>query len=224
MGSPADLAEIEQRFCAELGLPDDPSTAACLPGAWREISLPEGGTALVKDPAARRRQAFAALGLALVLAAGALAVWVTVFRDSKEPVAAILLALVTALVAWGALWLAVGRREWRIEPGRIILCRRFGGSVSRRLEGRALSFRSSKDSDGDTWYELLAVAASEGSGVEEPGGRARRRVILRTMHDPTELRQLGRWLAARNGMVLFDEKEEAVRVAPAREPALAHRG
>ena len=58
---------------------------------------------------------------------GATAVFVNgAAGDPSWLVAALIGAAATVALGVGVAWLALGRNEWRIEPGRLVLQRRFG--------------------------------------------------------------------------------------------------
>jgi hypothetical protein len=123
--------------------------------------------------------------------AGALA------RDTlRHPSVGALAAMALAAVCWltwKTAWLWRGRKEWRLATGRLVHQRRLGGRVTVLGECRRLELTESKDGDGDHWYDL---AAMDDSGV--------RRSLMRTIHDPTDPRLLGQWLAKRTGIPVDD--------------------
>jgi hypothetical protein len=105
------------------------------------------------------------------------------------------LALIALACGWGLLWLLAGRREWRLEPRRLVLQRRFGGRLRTLGEAHALELSETIDSDGDRWYRLQAT----GTGT---GGRPL--TIDQGAHDPASLRRLGAWLSRRTRVPFED--------------------
>lgn len=178
-----------------------------LPEGWAEVQLPEGGTALARDPARRQVPArvAAALGGLVFLVAGGLASLAE--GDTGLYVLAAIAGGTGAVAGWGALWLRWGRTEWCIEPGRVVEQRRWRARTSERLVGSGLALRRERDSDGDDWWKLELVspaALAESVGRDSAG----RRKIVNVMHDDTEPRQVGEWLAARTGVPLVDLSAE----------------
>jgi hypothetical protein len=116
-------------------------------------------------------------------------------------------------LGFGANWLARGRTEWRIGSSMLVLRRRYGRRVRELLEARALELTVSSDSDNDDWYVLEAIESDQ-SGMPSVGSsKKNRRKIDRAMHDPTEMQQLGRWLANRTGLPFTDRSTREERAA-----------
>jgi hypothetical protein len=114
----------------------------------------------------------------------------------REPNLWVLTAMVGALAAWlvrQSLWLYRGRKEWRVERGRLVHQRRYGGEVTELAEARALELTEATDTDGDCWYSLAALV--NGKPV----------TILKTIHDPTAPRHLGLWLSQRAAIPFQDK-------------------
>jgi hypothetical protein len=218
MGTPEDRLETAALIRQAFGLPDGegPLLSEALPSGWQTAGAPEGGMLLVPAVGTRRRQA---LALTLV-AAGAWAVALALARDTpRNPSLGALAAMVLAAacwLAWKCVWLWYGRNEWRIEPGRLTLQRRFGARLTVRGEASRLELNERTDGDGDRWYELDAVA--------DDGARHR---LMQAIHDDTDPRLLGQWLARQAGIPLDDRvpsaAERARELARARE-ALALTG
>ena len=83
-------------------------------------------------------------------------------------------------------------------------------------EARRLELTESTDGDGDCWYDLAAV-----------GDSGARRSLLHTIHDPTDPRLLGEWLARRAGIPVDDRiptVADRVREIDAAREALAATG
>jgi hypothetical protein len=202
LGSLRQRQEAADQLNRRLGLrqptEDPPHTrtpaVAILPEGWREISPSFGSALLVPDPALRRQQC-------LVMALANLPLWgllVLLIRAGPAwpgfwPLG-IPLALLVLAGAWGQLWLVFGRLEWRLESRTLVLQRRFGNRLRVLGEARALELVERVDSDGDRSYRLQATRPSAPP--------------LRIDHhgsDPTPLRQLGAWLAARSRLPFDDQ-------------------
>jgi hypothetical protein len=218
LGTLEDRLETAALIRQAFGLPESegPLLSEALPSGWQTAVAPEGGMLLVPAVGTRRRQA-----LALTLgAAGAWAVALALARDTpRNPSLGALAAMVLAAacwLAWKCVWLWRGRNEWRIEPGRLTRQRRFGARLTVRGEATRLELNERTDGDGDRWYELDAVA--------DAGARHR---LMQAIHDDTDPRLLGQWLARQAGIPLDDRvpsaAERARELAHARE-ALALTG
>jgi hypothetical protein len=205
LGTLAERMQLAEILRAELGLDDSPETSApeAVPDGWQEIVDPEGGIALVPDVGTRRTQARVATAVAAVVAVVAIALLHTTLRDPGLIPLTVIACGATAGLGWLALWLALGRSEWRVGSGRLTLRRRFGGRVRDLLEARALELTCSHDGDGDPWFELEAVALHPRETGSRSGSKTRRKVT-RSIHDPTEPRRLGLWLAQRAAVPFQD--------------------
>jgi hypothetical protein len=84
------------------------------------------------------------------------------------------------------MWLLAGRLEWRLEPRRLVLQRRCAERLRVLGEAHALELHEAVDSEGGRSYRLQAP---------RPDGRTFRLDYSDT--DPSALRGLGAWLAAR---------------------------
>ena len=114
--------------------------------------------------------------------------------------------MVSVLAVWLArqtVWMHRGRKEWRIEHGKLIHQRRFGAEVTELAEARALELTESSDSDGDRWYELRAIEVSQ-PAFARAGKIPPQLKIDRAIHDPTAPRCLGLWLSQRAGIPFHD--------------------
>jgi hypothetical protein len=164
---------------------------------------------VVTDPRTRCRQAH-------IVASVTGEVWSVVFllvrASLREPTLWGLTAMAGALALWlirQSLWMYRGRKEWRIERGRLVHQRRYAGEVTELAESRALELTKSVDSDSDRWYTLTAILTDRPN--QKPGQRM---TIHQTIHDPTEPRNLGLWLARRAAIPLRDlAPDEAARQA-----------
>jgi hypothetical protein len=206
-----------------LGIPESPAGAIPIPSGWEEIVTPEGQRALVVNHAQRRMQSVVA-GVGAVLMADVTRQVARGWTHERDAAGAaiLLLACAAGLAAWAA-WLALGRSEWCIGRGRLTLRRRFASAARDVFEARRLALVMTTDSDGDQWYELVALT-DEGSplpsGIEltthfagsppRPAGIAfrtsgsTRRTVARRMNDGSRVRDLGAWLAHATGLEFQD--------------------
>jgi len=218
LGTPEERTATAARIRQSFGLPENegPLPSEALPNGWQSAQAPEGGTLLVPAAQTRRRQAL----LLTLLTAGAGTVALSLAHDTlRNPsLGALAAMLLTAAcwLAWKCVWLWRGRNEWRIERGRLTLQRRFGENLSVRGVAERLELTERTDGDGDRWYELDALSSH--------GARHR---LLHTLHDATDPRLLGQWLAQRAAIPLDDRiptpADRAQELARARE-ALAATG
>jgi hypothetical protein len=189
-----------------------------LPKGWEETITAEGERAVVPDQRTRRSQARVAGGLTLAVGAAALAAISASMQSAGMIPGAILALLATAGLAWGTLWLARGRMEWKIGSGRVTLRRRFGGSLRDEFEADRLEIVVTSDSDGDEWYALDAVRGESASPTTPKSiveaaqfrGKNRRR-IASVMHDPTVPMRLGAWLSRAAGIPIEDRTSARAR-------------
>ncbi len=197
LGSRQERQEAAEQLNRALGrhaVAAEPEPApAVLPPGWEELTPSFGSPLLVRHRGLRRRQA---LGMALVTLVvwGGLALLVRGALSSAGlwvPAAA--LAVLTLACGWGLLCLLFGRREWRLEPRRLVLQRRFGGRLRTLGEARGLELSETIDSDGDRWYRLQATGTGGLPLTVEQGA-----------HDPEALRCLGAWLSLRTRVPFED--------------------
>lgn len=193
LGTPAEQAQLIAALSAELKLPAADRLPVLLPPAWVEERAPEGGEVIVSDPAAQRTAARIMWLIALPLAWAALTVLREAWRNPSLGAAATILVALAGFALWGAGRVTWTREEWRLDRGAVVVQRRSGPRRREIFHGAALRLEESTDSDGDRWFRLDLLGA---------GGAARK--LKHVMHDPTEPRQLGRWLAARTGLPLED--------------------
>lgn len=206
LGSPQQRREAAQRFSQILGeatsQPPD-AAAAVLPREWECEQLSFDCSVLVPARRQRRRQCLVLALLALPLDAG----WLLLLEQVRSRLellpALLMLSLFAGAASWGTLWLALGRREWRLERGELVAQRRFAGRVTTLFAARALELREASDEDGDLWYSLQATQLRPlGRGGRRDGGAE---LLNRSLHDPSEPRALGRWLAQRTGIAFDDQ-------------------
>lgn len=208
LGSLRQRQEAADQLNRRLGLrplaeapADDPGQAQAripalpvLPAGWQELTPSFGSPLLVPDQALRWQQR-RVMGLVNLVLWGLLALLVQ--RGLAWPgfwPLGIPLALLALASGWGQLWLAFGRLEWRLEPRVLVFQRRFGDRLRTLGEARALELVERVDSDGDRSYRLQALRPPD------PPLR-----VGDDATDPTPLRHLGAWLAARSH-VPFDDR------------------
>ena len=200
LGTPVQQDQILADLAAELQLPDPGSLPPALPAEWAEVTAPEGGRLLVKNPSTRRRQAQVAWLLALPMSAGAVVLARATPGESSLAAPAVVFAAAALAVAWGACRLQFGRDEWRIDPGRIVQQRRFGSRVKTVFEATAISLSESKDSDNDRSFKVELISPA----TPPHASRETRRTLLSQLHDGSAPRRLAAWLAAASGLPLAD--------------------
>jgi hypothetical protein len=192
--TPADERAAVFAVRKELGLDGAREGEPVLPEGWEETITPEGDRVIVRDPRARKKQALVLAVIAMILWAIALAnAWTALSRPSALP-GAIGLTVLAALAAAGAYWLEASRQEFKIGGQRVVVRRRWRGTVRELLVADRLELVRSTDSDGDIWYKLEAV------NTGAPKARKVRRTLASAMNDPFPPTALGRRLAARAGV------------------------
>ena len=212
MGSPKERAELEEGLRRELSLDLEETPGASsesLPREWEEFLDPEGANVLTPRRAVRHRKAVAVWCAALSLSAGAVALLSRAIEWPRWGALATVTTAAALFSLWGAAQLSWGRVEWRVESGRLTMRRRFGSRVTDEFVATALELTRIDDHDGDTRFELAALAEPPAAdGACSPGSRRR---IASSIHDPFTPRRLGRWLAARSGLPLRDLATEEAR-------------
>ncbi len=184
---------------------EEPALPEGLPQGWAEQRDEEGFLLLVPDPAVRARQVIFSACLTLPLAL--LTLWLVRLTLNGSPlhVGAAVSAAATGALGFTTVWLYRGRKEWRIEPNRLTLRRRFGQHRTDLFEAVGLEFDVEADSDGDDWFELRAIAAGQGPR-NRFGRNERTRLIHRSVHEPDTPLRIGRWLSAQSGIPLDDRR------------------
>lgn len=218
LGTSSERIDAAERLRTALRLPDEDEAGdlAALPAAWEVVSGPGGERLLVRDLQARRTQT-AVLAIATAVVWAGLAVLV---REALiEPtlwVVTLMASVLAAWLGWRTLWMVRGRHEWRLEPGRLIRQRRFGGVVTVLGQAEALTLTESRDSDGDAWYHLDASVVPP--DLPRAGNAPLTVRITHSIHDDTDARCLGLWLARQTGVALHDR----VPTETERRAALEH--
>jgi hypothetical protein len=218
LGTPEERATAARQLRAALGLADEsqPAWPAVVSQGWQETIGPRGETLLVPNLRTRRKQALVVSLIALVVWTVALLLAV---QSLRQPNLWILGAVIGAGGAWlgrQALWLHRGRKEWRIEPGKLVFQRRFGADVTELMSARALELTESSDSEGDRSYELRAIElAPPPYNLRDRTGKVREHLqIDRAISDPTDPLCLGLWLSQRASVPFHNRvPDEAARQA-----------
>jgi hypothetical protein len=197
LGTVGERAELEQALNEEFGIQAQPVPARALPKAWCEVLSLEHDSVLVKDPAVRRKQARTAW-IASAAASLVPLYLLSEARDRPDLLGALLFFFTLAgAVGWGAVWLSFGRGEWRLDQGRLVLQRRFGGNRTQRFEAVSLELIEDNSGEDGPNYLLTAVAAGAPAWTRSQSTSKQRRTIHSQMNDPTEPRNFGLWLSQR---------------------------
>ncbi len=206
LGTPAQRVEAAQCLCAALELPERGKSAepAALPDDWQEATGQMGEQLLVPNLDTRRKQAF-------VVAIFTGLVWTGLMLLAREaldePNLWVVMLMLAALGVWLArqtLWLLRGRKEWRVEPGRLVHQTRISDEVTELFEARALELTETHDSDGDPWYHLYAIELVQ-SPIARAGSKTPEKIrITHSIRDSTEPRCLGQWLSQKTAVPLHD--------------------
>jgi hypothetical protein len=211
-GPAADrLQAAAEALNAEYRLSPNPSARGFVPRAWSLLDSPEGETVAVRDPKARRTQARVLGAIAWVVTAVAALLVKETAADANLGALAAIVATAAGFCHWGARRLARRREEWVVARGRLQLQVRTGARVEPRFTAAALQIEQSRDSDGDPYHRLLALAGTEPIVPSAPEARGRSREILGGGGDPTELVAFGRWLAERTGLPCHDRTTPAAK-------------
>jgi hypothetical protein len=220
LGRPEQMRAAESFLRAALQLREDDAVAipSVPPAGWQEIVLPRGQRALVQDLKTRHIQALLLSGVAAVVS---LVAWMVLRESLRDPdllAVAAMLCVAAAWLVWKAIGLHRGRKEWRLEAGKLVLQRRFGSRVTAVLgEATALELIERVDTDDDRWYQLEAVGQQfpakrrrgRSAGKPETARKEARFTLTQTLSDPTEPRHLGLWLSQRIGVSFTDRVSDA---------------
>lgn len=206
LGSAAERAELEHALNAEFPmLAAEQSAEGALPAGWCKITSPEHHTVLVKDPSTRRKQAIVAWGVFALISSPVLYLLFATQMQPSTWALALSLVAVAGLVGWGAVWLSSGRREWRLENGRLILQSRFGQNLTTRFEAVSLELIEDTSGEDGTSYHLTAVAAAAPPRPCSYRIGKHRRILHSQTDDPTEPRNFGLWLVQRCHLPFEDQ-------------------
>lgn len=218
LGSPQQRREAADQLSEALGtrsISPPAEERAALPREWECERVSFDCALLVPNRRIRRRYGFVMALIALPLDAGWLLLLQQIgLRPELLPVV-LMLTLIAGAASWSALWLALGRREWRLDRGELVAQRRFAGRVTRLFAARALELIETSDDDGDLRYSLQASEfRSLGASADAP------QVLCRSLHDPDEPRALGRWLTQRTGIPFRDQVPDDAERQASREAEL----
>lgn len=164
---------------------------ATLPAGWELTVSETGEEMLIPDRAVRRKQAqVMAVITTLLVVAFALLSSETLSGNSRGSLAgSLVLGVLAALSVYGWLRLAYGQVGWILRSGALEYRSQFGSRLkSEAFQPAGLELHSSIDSDGD---ESMSLQATSG---------ARRRIVHRTLNDPSHVRQLALWLSSKIGV------------------------
>lgn len=206
LGTPREreqAAVLLQRALGSWTATPEPPTRPQLPQGWACEEPGFSAALLVPCRRIRRQQALVMACVALPLDGLLVLLGLRLGRELALLPLVLMLALLATGASWAVLWLALGRREWRLESGTLVAQRRFAGRVRELFTARGLQLVESTDGDGDDWY---ALAVTDLHAL--PGGPAKLPqsvVLCRTIHDPGEPRALGLWLARRTRIGLDDQ-------------------
>lgn len=208
LGSLQERERAAERLQGALALDAELESApvpvpAVLPRGWDCEQVSFDCTLLVPSRGVRVRQAVGVTLLALGLQAG-LVLLVGQARSQPQLLPVLLmLTLITGFATWGAIWLALGRQEWRLGQGELVAQRRFAGQVRQLFAARGLELRDSSDEDGDLCYALVLTDLRPLSGNRPPAEGMT--VLCRSIHLPGDTLALGRWLAQRTRIPFDDD-------------------
>jgi hypothetical protein len=204
LGAAVERAELEEALNAEFHIEAQPAPVGALPKGWCEAVSLERDSVLVKDPAIRSKQAWTTW---IICAGLSLIPLYLLIADRSRPdlLGAIIFSIaITGAVGWGAIWLSFGRKEWRLEKGRLVLQRRFGQKRTEQFEAVSLEVVEDSSGEGGTSYLLMAVAA--GAPLRTHSHSAgRRRTLYSKSDDPTEPRNFAAWLSQRCQVPFADQ-------------------
>src|SRR5262245_11312413 len=210
-GTAVERAELEEALNAEFHVEPQPASIGALPKGWCEALSLENDSVLVKDPAIRSKQARAAWIIFACLSLIPLYL-IAANRNRPDLLGGIIFSSgITSAAGWGAIWLSFGRKEWRLQKGRLVLQRRFG--QNRTEQFKAVSLELIEDSSGEdgTSYLLMAAAAGAAPRTRSHSAGRHRRVIYSKSDDPTEPRNFGVWLSERCQIPLADQTTAEAR-------------
>src|SRR5262249_31682304 len=137
-GTAVERAELEEALNAEFQVEPEPASIGAIPEGWCEALSPEKDSVLVKDPAIRSKQARAAWIVFACLSLIPLYL-IAANRNRPDLLGGIIFSVaITSAAGWAAIWLSLGRKEWRLQQGRLVLQRRFGQNRTEQFEAVSL--------------------------------------------------------------------------------------
>jgi hypothetical protein len=197
LGTVNERAELERALNEEFSATAQPAPAAALPKGWCEVLSLEHDSVLVKDPAVRRKQARTAWIICAVVSLIPVYLLSTGRERPDLSGALLFFIILIAAVASGAVWLSFGRSEWRLDRGRLVLQRRFGGNRTQRFEAVSVELVEDHSGENGTSFLLTAAAAGAPAWMRSQNTSKQRRTIHSQTGDPTEPRKFGLWLSER---------------------------
>lgn len=203
LGTPAERSEARLKLCSALALPDTETEPAALPDDWQTATGRHGERLLVPNLKIRRQQAVVVATIACLAWGALLLLAREALSNPNLWVITLMLAVFAVWIARQALWIVRGRKEWRIESGRLIHQRRVNDVVTELCQARALELTESRDSDNDAWYQLNAVELSS-TPLTRADKIPDKIKITHSIHDSTEPRCLGQWLSQQASIPFHD--------------------
>lgn len=207
LGTPAERDALRRTLMDRFGLADAAPVVVepCLPPGWQDTVDARGGRVLGEP---QRPRLIAALICFGICAVGGF-VGITRFEsgrsqgaDAKGPLVLLILCAAIGVGGW-----ALTRRPAPWSVGHGVLERG-------RFRASRLELRETRDDDGDPWFVLAAVAASDASGDESgtagvsgPAWRRRHppeKTLLNVPNDPLPARAFALWLARETRLPLAD--------------------
>jgi hypothetical protein len=195
----AEALQVE--LSRTLGL--ESSHTSQLPRGWEEIPIPEGGTAMVKSRAMRRRSALITTCLGLIF----LGFGIIAFYNAPIAIGLILSGLAACILA-GAYRLFFIQDEWICSHGKLTLQRRSGNTTRVLFSGNHLILDVVSDSDGDDWYTVVV----EDLTATRVTAKRQSKVIMREMQ-PAGPRALANWLAEKTALALENHTTTESQIA-----------
>jgi len=205
LGTPEQRTTAMQQLRFALGLPDEKTAPeeAALPDDWQISTGPLGERLLVPNPRNRRKQAIALSIFTGVISLGVILLARNAVNDPNMWPITLMLGALAAWLVKQTLWLLRGRKEWRIESGRLVCQRRFADKVTELYQARALELTESRDSDGDRWYHLHAIDLAPSPHAVN-AKIPEKDQIAQALRDATDPRCVGQWIARHTTIPLHD--------------------
>src|SRR5262249_21562250 len=205
LGTAVERSELEEALNAEFHVEPQPASIGALPKGWCEALSLEDDPVLVKDPAIRSKQARVAWIIFACLSVIPLYL-IAANRNRPDLLAGIIFSIaITSAVGWGAIWLSFGRKEWRLQKGRLVLQKRFGQNRTEQFEAVSLELIEDNSGEDGPSYLLMAVAAGAPPRTRSHSAGQHRRVIYSKTDAPTEPRNFGVWVSERCQIPFADQ-------------------